>query len=138
MPASVITQPIASSPGIPASAVATATTNQLSRVSQATRSGAGWLGGARVVATDGAFASTDTFVGADTTANPVTMTLTKVSEYRSAIYRARRQKGANIYTVQVNPNTSDTIDGASAITVTKMVELFPIDNATWTAVVVEN
>lgn len=138
MPAPILTQPIASAPGVPASTVAVATSNQLQRVSQASRSGAGQTGGARIITANGSVASTDTFVGADTTSNMVTLTLTKVSEYRSAIFRTQRYKGANTFTVLPNPNTSDTIDGNASLVVTKMVELFPIDNATWHFVVVEN
>ena len=138
MPAPIITQPIASSPGIPASTVAVATTNQLSRVSQATRSAAGQIGGARIITADANISSTDTFVGADTTGNTVTLTLTKLSEYKRQIYKVQRYAGANTFTIKPNPNTSDTIDGAGSLVVTKMVELFAINNSTWHAVVTEN
>ena len=136
MPASVLTQPIASAPGIPAATVAVATTNQLSRVSQATRSGAGQLGGARVVTSSTNFSSTDDYVGADTTAGNIALTLTKISEYRSAIYKTDRSAGANTLTIFPNPHTNDLIDGASSLVVTKMVELRPTTNANWHAVVI--
>ena len=134
MSATIITQPIASSPGIPAGTVAVATTNQLSRVSQATRSGAGQLGGARIITADTNISSTDTYLGADCTANAVTLTLTKVSEYRSAIYYAEQYKAGHTFTIAARG--ADTIDGAGTLVVTKLVKLFPIDNATWHVVVI--
>ena len=136
MAATILTQPIASSPGIPASTVGVATTNQLSRVSQATRMGAGQLGGSRVVTGSTNFSSTDDYVGVDTTGGNVALTLTKISEYRSAIYKTERTAGANTLTIIPNPNTNDLIDGASSLVVTKMVELRPTTNANWHAVVI--
>jgi hypothetical protein len=138
MPASVLTQPIASTPGVPASAVAVATTNQLSRVSQATRSGAGTVAGARIITGDDHAASTDTYIGADTTLNTVTLTLFKVSEYRSGWLLVEQYKAGNTFTVEVNPNTSDTLDGSSSISVTKACWIVPISAGLFHVIAIGN
>lgn len=134
MPATIIPQPIPSTPGVTPTQVAVAASNQNQRIGQATRAGAGQSGGARIVTAAAAIASTDTYVGGDTTAAGFTITLPKVSEYRNMIVYVELYAGANVLTLAARG--ADTIDGGASIAVTKMVKVFPVTNAKWHAVVV--
>ena len=71
--------------------------------------------------------STDGVVYADTTAGNVTATLPYASQYSGMKVGFKMVAGANIYTVQINPNGSDTIIDATpssqtSITVTGTVK----------------
>lgn len=134
MPATIIPQPIPSTAGVTPSQVAVATSNQQSRIGQATRAGAGQSGGARIVSASGSISSTDTYVGADTSGAAVTLTLPKVSEYRSLIVYVEQYVAG--HTLTLAARSGDTIDGAATLTVTKMVKVFPVSNSDFHAVVI--
>lgn len=136
MPAPIQPQPIPSTGNVSASVVAVAASVQLSRVGQATRSGSGQTGATRIVTSASFITSTDTWVGADTTAAGFTLTLPLASAYRAMYVYVERYAGAN--TLTIAPQGSDTIDGSSTLTVTKTTRLFPIQPGLWHALVIQN
>ena len=138
-------QPIPSTPGVPAPVVATATSNQLSRLGQATRQGAGLAGGVQSGLTASTFlASTTLYAGANCSGGAVTLTLPGLWEYPALFLLVRQEVGGNNLTLAANPatnpvtGTTDTVNSAASVLVTKMVLVLPNTNGNWFAIPIED
>lgn len=119
-----------------ASSVAIAATVANKRTASVINYGAGTNGGVRTVTASTFISSTDTQIEGDTTAAGFDLRLPRVSEYPRNQWLVRRSAGANALTVSARG--SDTINGGANITVTKQVRIYAINNAAFTAIVVEN
>lgn len=130
MPAISRPKPIASD-GVEAGDVATATTQQLKLMGQATGVGAGLTGAVRTVTARTYISSTDFIVRGDTTAAGFTLTLPTVGEYSRNFWLVIRSAGANTLTLAARG--TDTINGGASITVTNMVIVYAVNNSSWIA-----
>jgi hypothetical protein len=114
--------------------IAVAGTVLTRRLNTALQQAGGQVGAGRIVDGDTFISSTDTYIGADCSANPVTLTLPRQSEYAAMIVEVEQYAAGNTFTVQTRG--SDTIDGAASITVTVLTKIRAISNGLWHAMVV--
>lgn len=117
--------------GVEAGDVATATTQQLRLMGQATAHGAGLTGAVRTLTAAASIASTDFIVRGDTTAAGFTLTLPRVGEYSRNFWLVIRSAGANTLTLAARG--SDTINGGATVAVTSMVVVYAVSNSAWIA-----
>ena len=119
------------SQNVDAAQVAVAATVSQRRMNTAINQASGIAKQNRSVTASTFLSSTDGSVFVDTTAAPVTVTLPRVSEYTKMVITVQRKAGANTLTVARNANSSDTIDGATSVTVTKSTTFTPQTSTDW-------
>ena len=121
MPSPIFPNPLPATPGIAASTVAVAAAVQQRRIGQASAAAGGSNGAARIVTGTGFIASTDTWIGADTSGSACTQYLPLQAQYTRGIYEVEQYVAGNTFTVACQG--SDTIDGSASITVTTRVTI---------------
>lgn len=119
------------SQNVDAGQVAVASTLSQRRMNTAFSQAGGSAKQNRTVAASTFLSSTDATVFADTTAGAVTLTLPRVKEYTKMEITVQRSAGINVLTVAANTLSSDTIDGAASVAVTKSTTFTPSTNTMW-------
>ena len=129
MPSSAYKPPPFPSLGATPESVAVAGTVLTRRMNTSLRQAGGQNGARRIVTAATYIASTDTWVGGDTTAAGFTLTLPSASDYSSMVVDLELYKGANALTIAARG--TDTIDGAATVTVTARKTFRSINNSVW-------